>query len=85
VIARRLSRQVAVLGVTAATGPLHPLRPPKNVDLALIGMLPIDELIVGPSTAAAIRQKVRRAASCAARICSQGDCAVCLPPCTDRR
>jgi hypothetical protein len=51
--------------VAIPSGEVLHIRPPKNVDLTLISMLPITTLVVHPTTAAAIRQKVRRAAICA--------------------
>jgi hypothetical protein len=40
------------------TGRVLEVRPPKDVDLMLIALLPIDVLVVHTSTAAAIREKV---------------------------
>jgi hypothetical protein len=54
--------QVAVAGVANQTGHVLEIRPPKDVDLTLIAMLPIDVLVVHTSTAEAIREKVKRLA-----------------------
>jgi hypothetical protein len=49
--------------VANPTGRMLNIRPPKNVDLTLISMLPITTLVVHSTTAAAIRQKVGPAAT----------------------